>query len=115
IAAVCEYTTTTEQMEITMQRIDPATDPAIDHRVREFLQELNSGGGRPMEQMSPKEARAVLVNAQASVKLELPPCDVTPMTIKHDGQSVDLVVVRPAGVKSTLPVFMFFHGGGWVL
>jgi acetyl esterase len=23
--------------------------------------------------------------------------------------------VRPEGVKKTLPVFMFFHGGGWVL
>ena len=26
-----------------------------------------------------------------------------------------LVVVRPAGVTGMLPVFMFFHGGGWVL
>ena len=25
------------------------------------------------------------------------------------------MVVRPAGVTGTLPAFMFFHGGGWVL
>ena len=26
-----------------------------------------------------------------------------------------MTVVRPAGVTGALPVFMFFHGGGWVL
>jgi hypothetical protein len=30
-----------------MQTIDPAVDIAIDHRVREFLKALNSGGGKP--------------------------------------------------------------------
>ena len=29
--------------------------------------------------------------------------------------SVKLFIVRPAGKTGTLPVFMFFHGGGWVL
>lgn len=98
-----------------MKPIDPAVDPAIDHRVRAFLKELNSAGGPPMETMSPKDARQVLVGAQKSVKLELPACDVTTVPIEQDGQKVDLNVVRPAGVKSELPVFMFFHGGGWVL
>ena len=98
-----------------MEHIDPATDPAIDHQVRVFLKQLNAGGGKPMEQMSPQEARAVLVGAQKSVKLELPPCDVSQTSINYDGQSVDLTVVRPAGVKSTLPAFIFIHGGGWVL
>jgi acetyl esterase/lipase len=30
-------------------------------------------------------------------------------------QIIKLKVVRPAKVKGELPVFMFFHGGGWVL
>jgi hypothetical protein len=55
-----------------LAQVDPATDPAIDHNVRAFLKVLNSGGGKPLEQLPPKEARAVLVNAQASVKLVLP-------------------------------------------
>ena len=33
-------------------------DVAIDHRVRAFLKKLNSAGGKPMEEMSPDEARA---------------------------------------------------------
>ncbi|RON84408.1 alpha/beta hydrolase [Pseudomonas chlororaphis] len=68
-----------------------------------------------MEQMTPKEARAVLVGAQAGVKLTLPKADISQKTIDVDGQAISLTIVRPAGVKGTLPVFMFFHGGGWVL
>jgi acetyl esterase/lipase len=40
---------------------------------------------------------------------------VSHRTITQDGVQVDLTIVRPAGVTATLPVFMFFHGGGWVL
>ena len=68
-----------------------------------------------MEQMTPREARAALASLQSSVKVDLPDADVAGRTITSDGQSVKLVVVRPAGVAGTLPVFMFFHGGGWVL
>ncbi|EPM56127.1 lipase [Pseudomonas syringae pv. actinidiae ICMP 19073] len=92
-----------------------AGDPAIEHNTQAFLDALNSGTGKPIEQLSPKDARAVLVGAQAGVKLTLPKTDVSEKTIKVDGQSISLNIVRPAGVKGTLPVFMFFHGGGWVL
>ncbi|EPM48846.1 alpha/beta hydrolase [Pseudomonas syringae] len=92
-----------------------AGDPAIEHNTQAFLDALNSGTGKPIEQLSPKDARAVLVGAQAGVKLTLPKADVSEKTIQVDGQSISLNIVRPAGVKGTLPVFMFFHGGGWVL
>jgi acetyl esterase/lipase len=98
-----------------MQGIDPALDISIDHRVRAFLKTLNASGGKPMEEMTPQEARAVLTSAQASVKLELPPAQVSQRSITHDGQTVDLTIVHPAGEKTTVPAFMFFHGGGWVL
>ncbi|AZD80955.1 alpha/beta hydrolase [Pseudomonas chlororaphis] len=87
----------------------------VEHNTQAFLDALNAGSGKPMEQMTPKEARAVLVGAQAGVKLTLPKADVSQKTIKVDGQTISLTIVRPAGVKGTLPVFMFFHGGGWVL
>ncbi|AZE12636.1 Lipase [Pseudomonas chlororaphis subsp. aureofaciens] len=87
----------------------------VEHYTQAFLDALNAGSGKPMEQMTPKEARAVLVGAQAGVKLTLPKADVSQKTIKVDGQDISLTIVRPAGVKGTLPVFMFFHGGGWVL
>ncbi|MFJ7796552.1 alpha/beta hydrolase fold domain-containing protein [Pseudomonas sp. NPDC096950] len=87
----------------------------VEHNTQAFLDVLNAGTGKPMEQLSPKEARAVLVGAQAGVKLTLPKAVVSQKTIQVDGQPISLTVVRPAGVKGELPVFMFFHGGGWVL
>ncbi len=40
--------------------------------------------------------------------------DVTRRTIEQDGLSVLLVVIKPQGARDVLPVFMFFHGGGWI-
>ncbi|WP_434572808.1 alpha/beta hydrolase [Pseudomonas sp. Z1-29] len=90
-------------------------DGIVEHNTQAFLDALNAGTGKPLEQLSPKDARAVLVGAQAGVKLTLPKADVSEKTIQVDGQSISLTIVRPAGVKGELPAFMFFHGGGWVL
>lgn len=89
--------------------------PVAEHDTQAFLNALNSGGGKPMEQMRPEEARQVLIGAQASVKTDLSSVEVSNKTITQDGQQVELTVVRPRGAKGQLPVFMFFHGGGWVL
>lgn len=92
-----------------------AGSPGVERHVQGFLDALAAGGGKPLEQLSPADARAVLVNAQAGPKLELPKVDITNKTINAEGREIRLTVVRPAGAKATLPVFMFFHGGGWVL
>ncbi len=92
-----------------------AGSPGVERNTQAFLEALAAGGGKPLETLAPKDARAVLSGAQASVKLDLPKADVSQKTIEADGQKIDLTIVRPAGVKGTLPVFMFFHGGGWVL
>lgn len=102
-------------ISVSAQTIDPAQDPAIESHIKAFLNVLNSGNGKPMELMTPVEARAVLTGAQSSVKVDLSGVDVSEKTIKANGQDLKLTIVRPAGNKSKLPVFMFFHGGGWVL
>src|SRR5215471_18944846 len=95
--------------------INPAQNPKVEHRVREFLKALDSGGGKPIETLTPPEARKVLVDAQASVRLTLPACDIEAKTITQDGLKVSLTIVRPAKSKAILPAFMFVHGGGWIL
>ncbi|MDD0844067.1 alpha/beta hydrolase, partial [Pseudomonas sp. Gutcm_11s] len=92
-----------------------AGSPGVEHNTQAFLQALEAGGGKPLEALSPKDARAVLVGAQASVKVDLSGVSVSEKTIQAGGQSIPLTIVRPEGVKGELPVFMFFHGGGWVL
>lgn len=94
-------------------KIDPAENPSVDHHVRSFLKALNSSGGKPLETLPPAEARKVLVDAQAGAAL--PPCDVQERTITQDGIEVKITIVRPEGATQESPVFMFFHGGGWIL
>ncbi|MBD1806630.1 alpha/beta hydrolase [Microcoleus sp. FACHB-SPT15] len=94
--------------------LEVADDPRLSREVKAFLKLLNSGGV-PLETLPPLEARQVLVNAQASVKVDLSGIDESEKTITADGYPIKLNIVRPEGVKGTLPVFMFIHGGGWVL
>ncbi len=98
-----------------MQAVDPAVDEAIDHRVRAFLQRLNAADGKPMEELAAVEARQVLAAVQKSVPVELPPAKISNRTIVQEGQKIDLVIIRPVDVDKITPVFMFFHGGGWIL
>ena len=93
----------------------PAGRSGVQRSIQVFLRALAAGGSKPIEQMTPPEARAVLEGLQSRVKVDLPRADVAEGTINTEGQALKLVVVRPAGMTGTLPAFMFFHGGGWVL
>jgi len=101
--------------QVLGQNADPSNDPHIDTRIRPFLKALNSGKGKPLEQLSTKEAREVLTGAQNSVKVDLSGIAVTEKTISEDGLKVKIHIVKPINAKGILPLFMFFHGGGWVL
>ncbi len=94
--------------------LEVADDPRLSREVKAFLKLLNSGGA-PLETLPPLEARQVLVDAQASVPVDLSGIDESEKMITADGYPITLNIVRPEGVKGTLPVFIFIHGGGWVL
>ena len=98
----------------TVKALEVADDPRLSREVKAFLALLNSGGV-PLETLPPLEARQVLVDAQASVKVDLSGIDEFEKTITADDYPITLNIVRPEGVKGTLPVFIFIHGGGWVL
>lgn len=102
-------------LALTIGNSFAAGSPGVEHNTQKFLEALEAGGGKPLEKLSPADARNVLVGAQASVKLTLPKADVSQKVITADGQQINITIVRPADVKGTLPAFMFFHGGGWVL
>ena len=89
--------------------------PVVERNTQNFLNVLNSGTGKPLEELDPVEARLVLVNAQAGVNTPLPAADISHKTITVEGAPLNLVIIRPIGQNGVLPVCMFFHGGGWVL
>lgn len=74
---------------------------------------LNSSDGKPLEQLSPHDARQVLIDAQKGAKL--PGAAVSEKTIDIRGEKIKLTIVKPKEAKGVLPVFMFFHGGRWIL
>jgi acetyl esterase len=94
----------------------PSASPAGPDQVTTgFLHALNSSGGPALNTLAPAQARQVLIDAQNGVKVDLSGIDVSNRTIEQDGIRVPITIVRPQGVTGTLPVFMFFHGGGWIL
>lgn len=95
--------------------LEVADDSRLSREVKAFLALLNSGDSVPLETLSPLAARQVLVDAQASVNVDLSGIGESEKTITADGYTIALNIVRPAGVIGTLPVFIFIHGGGWVL
>lgn len=93
---------------------DYATDPHLTPAVKAFLKPLNAGGA-PLESLPVADARNVLVGAQNAFKVDLSGIEESEKEITADGYKIKLNIVRPAGAKGKLPVFMFIHGGGWVL
>jgi acetyl esterase len=93
---------------------DYSVDPHLSPTVKAFLTPLNAPGP-PAESLSEQDARNLLINLQASVKVDLSGIDESEKTITQDGYTIKLTIVRPKGNKNKLPVFIFIHGGGWVL
>jgi acetyl esterase len=102
-------------MENEIMIADYATDASIEVQTKAFLKALNTSGGEPMQTLQPSEARKVLEGAQASVEADVSGVEVSEKVITQDGITTKLFIMRPAGITETLPAFMFFHGGGWML
>ncbi|KAF2330599.1 alpha/beta hydrolase [Flavobacterium daemonense] len=98
------------------QPIPAEKDPQILLQIRDFLNALNNSGGKPLETMTPQDARQVLIDAQKSVEFDYSDIVESEREITQDGYTVNIHIVKPAdAVSEKLPVFMFTHGGGWIL
>ena len=86
----------------------------LDPHVHAFLEQLNSTGSAPLESLTPDEARHAL-NAMQAPASDMTGITEHQQTIDVDGRSVLLHIIKPAEAPEKIPVFMFFHGGGWVL
>ncbi|WP_110947016.1 alpha/beta hydrolase [Pseudomonas bohemica] len=108
-------TLTAGLLAFAVNRASAAGGPGVEATTQAFLEALEANGGRPLETLSPEDARAVLTSAQASVEVDVSGVQVERRSIEVDGKPLGIRVIRPQGAKGDLPVFMFFHGGGWVL
>ncbi len=93
---------------------DYLQDDHLSVGTKNYLKVLNASS-TPVESLGVEGARNVLTTAQASVNVDVSGIDESEKTITSDGYTVKLNLVRPQGVTEKLPVFIFIHGGGWVL
>lgn len=93
---------------------DYLQDSHLGKKTKEYLKILNAGT-TPVESLPVKDARNVLAGVQASVQVDLSGIEETEKTVNAGKYIIKLNIVRPEGVNGKLPVFIFIHGGGWVL
>lgn len=88
---------------------------SIEPVTRAFIEKLQKLGGKPLYEMTPTEARKVLLTVQ-DVQVAQPAVDIDEKTIPVGPKgSVSITIFKPKGSTEILPAVMFFHGGGWVL
>jgi acetyl esterase/lipase len=93
----------------------PEHDKNIFRQVRDFLKHLNAAEGKPIEQLSPTDARNVLSGAQNGVAVDYSGIEESEKVIYQDGEIVRIHITKPADAQPGAPVFLYIHGGGWVL
>lgn len=101
-----------------MSHTNAGTDwsqPILEPKTQAFIDALAKAGGPPLYELSPAEAHQVLTDLQSQPVDKLP-ADITDTTFPVGPTgSTRIRIVRPEGARETLPVVMYFHGGGWVL
>ena len=90
----------------------------IEPNTQKWLDELAaaSEGSPPLYELSPQDARQVLLSVQASVPVAQPDADIEDKMIPGGPTGdVEIRIVKPTKVTETLPIVFHTHGGGWIL
>lgn len=87
----------------------------VESVMQEFLNNINSKGEKPIYELSPDEARKVLLKVQ-DVPIKILPADMEDIIISTGLKGeISFRIVRPKDNESKLPVILYLHGGGWIL
>lgn len=101
---------------LTNKAMAQESDSGVESHVQGYLKAVNAATTTPVSEMPVDQARATYTYATTvGEKPDLSGTEVTEKTIKEDGLSVNLHIVRPAGVNKNIPAFMYFHGGIWFM
>ena len=88
----------------------------VEQNTRAFLESLQKNQGPPLYKLSPQQARAVLSGLQAAPVTKLPAEIENRIIPSGPTGEISIQIIRPSSSRNeTLPVVMYFHGGGWVL
>ncbi len=88
--------------------------PSLEPATQQFLDELTTYGPLPLSGRSATSVRAALAGLQSG-PIGKPNATIEDLTFPVGPTGIVPVrIVRPRDAVGTIPVVMFFHGGGWV-
>ena len=88
----------------------------VEQNTRAFLESLQKNQGPPLYKLSPQQTRAVLSGLQTAPVTKLPAEIENRIIPGGPTGEISIQIIRPPSSRNeTLPVVMYFHGGGWVL
>lgn len=87
---------------------------ALDEQIHVMLRVLAAGGDRPIEELSPAEARETYRKFSQILDLEPEPMEsIEDRQIQGPGGEIPVRIYRPRSGR--LPAVIFYHGGGFVV
>lgn len=100
----------------------PDWAPSITDEMQVIMEKLASYGAKPVETLSPQEARknptptTAVMDLISENKIPVPPAMVDTMgrDIPVSGGTVHARIYTPKG-NGPFPVIVYYHGGGWVI
>ena len=99
----------------------PAWGPGLHPEMQAVIEQLTAmSGPTPMAKMTPQEARKAPSATDATMatmqKFNIPPPPATADTMSRVIMpGVKVRIYTPKGATGTLPVIVYYHGGGWVI
>ena len=109
---------------VTPSKPKPTWAPGIHPEMQAVIELLDSLSGgpsaKPMTQMTPQEARKAPSAADAAMatmkKFNIPTPPATADTMSRTvAPGVKVRIYTPKGATGSLPVIVYYHGGGWVI
>lgn len=91
-----------------------ATDPRIDPRVRAFLAVLDKDPS-PFWKLPQPRPQQILTALQNQTPVDMSGVTTTETSITVGGHAVKLYIMKPDHMVGTPGVFLFIHGGVWIV
>ena len=118
-----ENTTATPPASTVASTPQTTTPPKADAQMQAVLDQLAKLGGKPIESLTPAEARKqpspadavkALLESQGKPTTPEAVAKVENRTFPGPGGAVPIRIYAPEG-KGPFPVVLYIHGGGWVI
>ncbi len=101
----------------------PAWAPDITEEMQAIIEAHDSLGPKPLPTISAAEARkqpsaadaAMAVMNKYAIQMPAPKVDTTAQSILVKGGKIHARIYTPKTGKSSYPIIVYYHGGGWVI